>query len=143
MNLKNSNCDDTQKIPIVIKLKNSNCDETQKLTLWWNSKNQILTKLQNSNWEKTQKLKWWQNKNYDKTHCEEKNLNNSSVTKPKLGQNSKTQIVTNSKTKIMTKLKNSNCDTNSKTQIVKKKTWIMTNLNLWEENLFSPNKLKN
>ena len=45
----------------------------------------------------------WQNSNWDKTQ------------KVKLGQNSKTPIVTN--------LKNSNCD----------KTWIMTNLNFQEE----------
>ena len=42
---------------IVIKLKNSNCDETQKLILRYNS-NQIVIKL-NSNCDKVQKLKLW------------------------------------------------------------------------------------
>ena len=30
-------------------LKNSNCDKTQKLQLWQKSKSQIVTKVQNSN----------------------------------------------------------------------------------------------
>ena len=62
MKLKNSNCDESQKIKfrwnsktqIVIKLKNSNCDATQKRKLWWNSKTQIVMKLKNSNCDNTQ-----------------------------------------------------------------------------------------
>ena len=51
------------------KLKNSNCDQTQKLKLQHNSKTQIVTKLKNSNCNKTEtkivtKLK---NSNCDKT----------------------------------------------------------------------------
>ena len=47
-NSKKSNCDDTKKNQIVIKLKKSNCDKTP-LKLW-----------QKSNCDKTQKLKMWQ-----------------------------------------------------------------------------------
>ena len=67
MKLKNSNCDETQKLKW---WQNSNCDQaffffykTQivtKFRLWQNSKcdtTQILTKLKNSNCDKTQKLK--------------------------------------------------------------------------------------
>ena len=89
---KNSNCD---------KLENSKCDKTQlvtKLKLW-----------QNSNCDKTQvvtKLKWWPNSN-----CEKK-IKNLNVTKLRLWQNLRTQIMTtlklnlwqNLKTEIGTKL---------------------------------------
>ena len=104
-----------------MKLKNSNCDETQKLALWWDSKTQILLKLKNSNSDKTDKIKLWQISNCDKTEIvKEKELNNSKCDKT---QNvTKLKLWPNSKTWIVTKLKSSNCD----------KAWIMTNLNLWE-----------
>ena len=79
---KNSN---TQ---IVMKLKNSNCDETQKLKLWKNSKTQIVIKLKNSKVTKLKKINLWQK---SKTQI---------VTKAELWQNSicdKTQIVTKHK----------------------------------------------
>ena len=44
-----------KKAHIVMKLKNSNCDESQKLKLWWNSKLKI------TNGDTTQRLKLWQN----------------------------------------------------------------------------------
>jgi hypothetical protein len=52
-----------------MKLKNSNCDEIEKLKLWWNSKTEIVTKLklkllQNSKTQIVTKLK---NSNCDKT----------------------------------------------------------------------------
>ena len=64
-----------------MKLKNSNCDETQKLQwwwysktqMWWNSKTQIVMKLKNSNFDKTQncdkhqKFKMRQNSHCDTT----------------------------------------------------------------------------
>ena len=54
---------------IVMKLKNSNCDESEKLKWWWKSKTVIAMKFkdsngyqtQNSKCDKTQKLKFWQN----------------------------------------------------------------------------------
>ena len=74
--LKETNC--KKKIIIIVtKLINSNCDTTQKP--------QIVTKLKNSNCDKNQiviKLKMSRNANCDQT------------LKLKLGQNSKTQIVT-------------------------------------------------
>ena len=79
MKLKNSNCDENQKIKlwlnsktqIVMKLKNSkwdehqnsNWDETQKLELRRNSKTQIVMKLKNSYCDEIQKLKLWWNSN--------------------------------------------------------------------------------
>ena len=56
----------------------------------------MVTKVKNSNCDKTQKLKLWQQSNWDKTQ---------NVTKLKLWQNFKTQIVTKLKTQIVTKLK--------------------------------------
>ena len=79
MKLKNSNCDETQKL-IVMKPENSSCDETWKLKLWWNLKTQIVIekKTQNSNSEKLKNLKMWQQvktSNCDKTQIVTK-LNN-------------------------------------------------------------------
>ena len=122
------------KTQIVMKLKNSNCDETQKLKLQWNSKTQTVMKLKssncdkNSNVEKTQKLKlWqksktqivtklklWQKSNYAKTQMLW-NSNCDKTLKLKLWQNSNTQTVA--------KLKNKNCD----------KTQIMIKLKMWRK----------
>ena len=103
-NLKDSNCDKTQKY---------NCDQTNFFLFWQNSKTQIsdkilkpkfwkkkkniyiiMTKLINLNTENTQKLISWQNSNYDQTQ------------KLKFWQNFTTQI--------LTKLKNSNSDKTKK-----------------------------
>ena len=71
--LKNTNCDITQKTQmvkdlktqIVTKHKNSNCDKTQKHKLWQNSKSQIVTKLEKLNCDQNSKIvtknKTWQN----------------------------------------------------------------------------------
>ena len=116
-----------------MKLKNSNCDDTQKLKLLWNSKTQIVMKLENSNCDKTQtqivmnpnnskcdeiqKLKLWQNSNCDKFQI---------VTKLKLYKNSNCDKTW--------KLKNSNCE--EKNQKLKfwqnSKTWIVTKLESWQ-----------
>ena len=74
-------------------LKNSNCDDTQKLNLWWNSKThivielkiQILTKLQNSNCEKLNNSKFDQTQMVTKL----KNSNLDGTQKLKLGHNLK------------------------------------------------------
>ena len=50
-----------KKTQIVMKLRNSICDETQKLKLYWNLKTQIVTKLKNSNFDETK------NSNVDET----------------------------------------------------------------------------
>ena len=61
--------------------------------MWQNSGTTIVTKLKNSNCDKTQKLKLWQLQMGKKTQKVTK-LKNSNVTKLKMWQNSKTQIVT-------------------------------------------------
>ena len=53
--LKNSNCDETLKTQIVMKLKNTNGYKPQKLKWGQNSKTQILTKLKNLNCDKPKK----------------------------------------------------------------------------------------
>ena len=137
MKLKNSNCDETQKLnffsnsktQIMMKLKNSNCDQTPKLKLWWNSKN--------SNCDKNKKIKlWWNSKNQivKKTHVLTKlklwqksneKTQKIYVTKLKLWQNSRTQTMTKQKNQFVTKLKNSRLWQNlnyDKFQFMKKKT---------------------
>ena len=42
---RNSNCDETKKMSIVVKIKNLKGYITQKLKWWQNSKTQIVTKL--------------------------------------------------------------------------------------------------
>ena len=120
MKLKNSNCDETNKLKAWWNLK-THCDKTQKLKLWWNlkiqivmklknsgcdknSKTLIVTKLKNSKWRKTQKIKSWQNSI------------NKNVTNLKLWQNSKTKIVATLF---------ANCDENlnyDKSQFMRRKT---------------------
>ena len=73
--------------------------EKKKLSLWPNSKTQVVTRLNNSNYDKTQKLNLWQNSNCDNS---------------KLWQNSKTQILKTKKNKLWLnpnceKTKNLNC----------------------------------
>ena len=53
--LKNSNCDDLQKLKLWQNYKIKNSDKTKKLKLWQNSKTRIVTKLKKSNCDKTQK----------------------------------------------------------------------------------------
>ena len=66
------------KSQMAIKLKNSSCDDTQKLKSWWNSKTEIVMKLKNSNCDKTQILTKLKNSNFDKTHTQiVMNLKNS------------------------------------------------------------------
>ena len=68
MKLKTQNWDETQKLKlwwysetqVVMELKNSNCDETQKPNCN-DLKTQIVMKFKNSNCDKTQKPKLWQN----------------------------------------------------------------------------------
>ena len=136
LQLKNSNCDKTQKLKLwpnsktqiatkqkkvwqnfktqmVTKIKNSNCDQTKNIKLWGekkNSKTPIVRKkkLQNCNCDKTQKLKLWQNSN-TKIMTKLNYSNYDKIQKLQLWQNSKTQIVT--------KLKNSNGDQTPKTKL--------------------------
>ena len=94
----------------MMNLKNSNCDETQKIKLWWNSKTQTVMKFKKSYCDETQKLKFWQNlklklcpnsktqiltklKFWQNSNCEKK-INNSKCEgkKLKLGQNSKLKL---------------------------------------------------
>ena len=83
----------TQKDKLWQKVKHSNCDKTKKITLWQNSKSQIVTKFKHSYCDKTQKLKVWQNSKtqivtkFKKSNCDKNQ-------KIKLWQKSKTQIVT-------------------------------------------------
>ena len=87
----------------------------EKVKLWQNlscDKTQIVTKL-----KLRQKWSCDKTKIGKKSNCEEKLKKKINVTKLKLWQNLRTQI--------MTKLKKSNSD----------KTLNMTNLNLWRKNL--------
>ena len=137
-----------------MKLKNSNCDETQKIKFWWNSRNQMVIKLKNINCDKTQKLKLWPNFKKKNSNCDKaKNVIGTKLKKSncekiiELWQNlscDKTQIV--SKLKKSKFEKKSNCDKtqklhlkqNSKTQIVTKlkKTKIVTKLELWQISIY-------
>ena len=77
----------TLKTQIVTELKNSNCDQTQKLKLWQNSKTETETKHKNFKWDKTQKLK-------KKVVTKLKTQKCDKTQTQKLRQNLKTQIVT-------------------------------------------------
>ena len=113
--LKKSNYCQTQKLL----WWNQNFDELQKLNLWWYSKTQMVTKLKKSNcdiskkktlkmWQKSKtqivtQLKFWPNTNCDTTKNVMKktqlfkmwqNSNCDTTQELKLGQNSKTQMVT-------------------------------------------------
>ena len=93
------------------------CDESLKVKLWWNLlKNSNYDKTQNTSCDKTQmcqQLKTQIGTKLIKSNCDK-------TKKPKLGQNSKTQIVTklkkklklwqNSKTQIFKQIQNSNCE---------------------------------
>ena len=57
------------------------------------------------------------------------NSNFNPTQKPKLRQNSKTQILTNQKIKVLQKLKNSNCDQTQKLKFLQLKFQTVTKLN--------------